>query len=65
MFRIETEKNLVNLVNPVEKDPPQAAKFPFVITPTLQKSEHFRAAAARVKPRISPLLGTGLGNNAD
>jgi len=27
MFRIKIEKNLVNLVNPVEKAPPQAAKF--------------------------------------
>ena len=27
MFRIKIEKNLVNLVDPVEKVPPQAAKF--------------------------------------
>jgi hypothetical protein len=27
MFRIKIGKNLVNLVNPVEKVPPQAAKF--------------------------------------
>jgi hypothetical protein len=27
MFRIKIEKNLVNLVNPVKKVPPQAAKF--------------------------------------
>jgi hypothetical protein len=27
MFRIKIGKNLVNLVNPVEKAPPQAAKF--------------------------------------
>jgi hypothetical protein len=27
MFKIKIEKNLLNLVNPIEKVPPQATKF--------------------------------------
>ncbi len=41
MFRIKIEKNLVNLVNPVEKVPPQEAKFIIVSHETSQQARRF------------------------
>jgi hypothetical protein len=44
IFRIKTEKNLVELVNPVKKVPPQAAKF--------TDSRSIGSPASNMAPRI-------------